>query len=203
MRNQATEKRLIGDHACEFVPPLDLSESWGVKWDRQISAAVAWQEARAELEEKEKYVWGRTHGSTRYSGGEAGVGYAESGSSAVEAAHGERAPTMRTVARITTLLSSLRERLLQLQSEVANVAIAEMGHRQAGNSVSDSAKSALPPLRAENITRVSQLTRSWFEIVAHAQGEMRTMTGLTASPPSGVERRSHAAVINFPDRRAA
>lgn len=189
MKDQATGKRLIGDHVCEFTPPLDMPWCWGVPWDRQLGAATAWQDACAELGANEEYKKERICGSTRHL--------------AVEAAHGDRAPTMRTVARITTLLSSLRERLLQLQSEVANVAIAEMGQRQAGSPGSDPAGSSLPPLGAENIERVSELTRSWFEIVASAQGEMRALTGLTAGSTQGAERRRHAVVIDFPDRRAA
>jgi hypothetical protein len=189
MKDQATETRVIGDHVGEFVPPLNMPECWGVPWDRQLGAALAWQEARAELQECEDYTQQRSYGATR--------------SSAVEAAHGARAPTMRTVARMTTLLSSLRERLLQLQSEVANVAIAEMGQRQAGNAASASAPSTSPPLRAENIERLSGLTRSWFEIGARAQSEMRTMTGLTGGGALRAERRRREVVIDFPDRRAA
>jgi len=30
---------------CEFIPPLDLPETWGLAWDRQIDAARAWQAA--------------------------------------------------------------------------------------------------------------------------------------------------------------
>ena len=30
---------------CEFIPPLDLPETWGLPWDRQIEAAMAWQMA--------------------------------------------------------------------------------------------------------------------------------------------------------------
>lgn len=188
MKSQATGRQLIGEHVCEFTPPLDLPECWGVPWDRQLGAALAWQEAWAELGDNEEYTQTRTSGLTR--------------NSAVEAAHGDRAPTMRTVAQITTLLSSMRERLLQLQSEVANVAIAEMGRRPAGSPGSDPAGRSLPPLRAENIERISELTRSWFEIVASAQGEMRTMTGLTAGSTQRAERRRHAVVIDFPERRA-
>ena len=28
---------------CEFIPPLDLPQTWGLAWDRQIEVALAWQ----------------------------------------------------------------------------------------------------------------------------------------------------------------
>lgn len=30
---------------CEFIPPVDLPETWGLAWDRQVEAALAWQAA--------------------------------------------------------------------------------------------------------------------------------------------------------------
>jgi uncharacterized Ntn-hydrolase superfamily protein len=30
---------------CEFIPPLDAPESWGMPWDEQLKAVQAWQEA--------------------------------------------------------------------------------------------------------------------------------------------------------------
>lgn len=35
---------------CEFIPPLDLPETWGLAWDRQIEAALAWQSVGGDLE---------------------------------------------------------------------------------------------------------------------------------------------------------
>jgi len=35
---------------CEFIPPLDLPETWGLAWDRQIEAALAWQTAAGNVD---------------------------------------------------------------------------------------------------------------------------------------------------------
>lgn len=29
----------------EFIPPLDFPETWGMSWDKQVAATLAWQEA--------------------------------------------------------------------------------------------------------------------------------------------------------------
>ena len=29
----------------EFIPPLDFPETWGMSWDKQVAANLAWQEA--------------------------------------------------------------------------------------------------------------------------------------------------------------
>lgn len=33
------------DLESEFIPPLDFPETWGMPWDKQVAAALAWQEA--------------------------------------------------------------------------------------------------------------------------------------------------------------
>lgn len=30
---------------CEFIPPLNFPETWGMPWDKQVAASLAWQEA--------------------------------------------------------------------------------------------------------------------------------------------------------------
>ncbi len=37
---------------CECVPPLDLPETWGVSWDRQLAAVEAFHTAWTEVEER-------------------------------------------------------------------------------------------------------------------------------------------------------
>jgi hypothetical protein len=45
MKDRREEDLSAGSDDCEFVPPLDLPETWGIAWDRQLTAALAWQAA--------------------------------------------------------------------------------------------------------------------------------------------------------------
>jgi hypothetical protein len=47
MKDRREEDLTAGSEDCEFVPPLDLPETWGIAWDRQLIAALAWQAAHA------------------------------------------------------------------------------------------------------------------------------------------------------------
>jgi len=38
---------------CEFIPPLDAPESWGMPWDKQLEAVQAWQEAKGKQDGQE------------------------------------------------------------------------------------------------------------------------------------------------------
>jgi len=163
--------------ACEFLPPLELPDTWGGAWDRQLRAMQAWQEADANTD------------------GENSV---------------YRAPTMRTLTRMNTLLTSLREQLLQIQSEAANVAVAEMGRRQVPTRAFGPNADAQRPLHAGSAERLTGITRAWFEIMAAAQAEMTMLTGLAPAATQAasattarpfIDRRRRAAVIDFPDRR--
>ncbi|QTQ30534.1 hypothetical protein [Aromatoleum bremense] len=195
MKNSPTEQLRTENMECEFVPPLDLPETWGLAWERQLNAALAWQAANATADNggaPANPMTNSTAGALRQMGGTA------------------CAPTMRTLTRMTTLLGSLRERTLQIQSEAANVAIAEVAHSHAPASDTAGNDEALRPIDAENARRITELIRSWFEMTAAAQAEMAALMGLgatgarsDASSPGAFERRAQARVIDFPDRRRA
>jgi len=174
MRNTKSERVEAEYLEYEFVPPLDVPESWATSWDRQIEAALAWQ---AALD------------SESYEGGERAVR--------------RTVPTMRTVTRMTTLLESVRERLLQIQSEAANVAIAEMGLRQLP-SAGEGSNDAFTPLHGDNAQRFDALARSSFDVATMMQAEIARLVGLVSGATSQyADRRQRAALIDFPDRRKA
>lgn len=157
----------------EFIPPLELPETWGPSWDRQIEAVAAWQ-AALDTDRLEGPIGGS-----------------------------RPAPTMRTLARMNTLLESVRERVAQIQSEAANVAIAEMGRRQLP-ATGEGAQDAFTPLHGENAQRFESLARTAFDVATMAQTEIARLVGLLGVPAAPVaERRHGSALIDFPDRRKA
>ncbi len=124
-------------------------------------------------------------------------------------------PTMRTVMRMSTLLVSLRERLLQIQNEAANVAIAEMAQRRAAEAVDQDAGETvdpvpLPELHPENAGRIADLAGQWFDCIASAHAGMTALVGriglrsvraATEKPRLLTERRQRSVTIDFADRR--
>ncbi|MCK0508773.1 hypothetical protein [Aromatoleum anaerobium] len=161
-----------------------------------MNAALAWQAANADSGAEASPVTNAT----------ASAGAAEFRQVGGTAC----APTMRTITRMTTLLGSLRERTLQIQSEAANVAIAEVSRSRAPAADGAGNDEALRPLDAENARRITELIRSWFEMTAAAQAEMAVLAGFgatgarnDATGPVVFERRTQARVIDFPDRRRA
>lgn len=156
----------------EFVPPLDMPETWAQSWERQIEAALEWQAAlemqRAEGDGVRRPV-----------------------------------PTMRTLTRMNTLLEAVRERLLQIQSEAANVAIAEMGRRQLPSEAEGGSNDAFTPLHPDNAQRLDALARAAFDVAGMAQTEIARAVGLVTSGTKYADRRQRAALIDFPDRRQA
>lgn len=184
---------------CEFIPPLDLPEEHRIPWERQLIAAQAWQEA----------------------GGNADHGMDGRRRLAVVAPRLSRVddasrPTMGTITNMNMLLVSLMERLLEIQTEVANVAVAEMSLRHTPASAEPDSEITLLPLHAENARLIEQLASLSFELMGAAQTDLTTVTGLL--PPGArpsknhlaadqpwllADRRKRAVVINFPDRRQA
>ncbi|KON80010.1 hypothetical protein PA01_16390 [Azoarcus sp. PA01] len=196
MKNLPTEQLRTENMECEFVPPLDLPETWGLAWERQLDAVLAWQAANAGSDAEANPLTNAT---------------ASAGAATFRQVSGTPcAPTMRTITRMTTLLDSLRERTLQMQSAAADIAIAEMSRSRAPASDLEGNDQASRPLDAENAQRITELIRSWFEMTAAAQAEMGLLAfGATgarnddAAGPVLFERRTHARVIDFPDRRRA
>ena len=196
MQNSPTEQLRIENMECEFVPPLDLPETWGLAWERQLNAALAWQAANADSGAEANPVTNAT---------------ASAGAAAFRQVGGTAyAPTMRTITRMTTLLGSLRERTLQIQSEAANIAIAEVSRSRAPAVYVAGNDEALRPLDAENARRITELIRSWFEMTAAAQAEMGVLAGFgatgarnDATGPVVFERRTQPRVSDFPARRRA
>lgn len=181
MRYQSTASASDGTMSYEFVPPPDMPESWGVPWDRQVEAAMAWQAAHAAAERR--------------------AGVADSAAARTGNVHQPGAPTMLTLSRVTIQLNALRERLKQLQGEAANIAIAEMARRRDADPADDASNGDVP-LHGDTAERMAELTRTWFALMADAQHEMRALVGLSAGSPF-IERRRRPQVIDFPDRRAA
>lgn len=189
-------------HEPLFFPPVDLGEpgveAWGLAWEEQVSAALTWQACRPE----------EPVGTVRREGGERPMivpPLEETGHSGRQGAEGER-PTMRTIMRMNTLMVSLRERLLQIQTEAANVAIHEMALRQApaGEGTATEDFPPLPVLHDPNAQRITELARSWFEVIAAAQASMAALTGQgQGGRQPFVERRKRSVLIDFPDRRRA
>jgi len=188
---------------CEFIPPLDLPDEHRMSWERQLNAAQAWQTAGGNADSKA----GQGMDAGRGTGGVA------AGLSRVD---GARQPTMATITSMNMLLVSLMARLLEVQTEVANVAVAEMSLRHAPSSAESEADNTLLPLHAENARLIEQLATLSFELMAAAQTDMSAATGLlppgartsrnqsTADQPWLLaDRRRRAQVIHFRDRRAA
>ena len=178
----------------EFIPPIGQTEANDVAWDQRLNAEVAWQLARATVDD----------------------GLAQWTDSAGEGAP-RRLPTMRTIARMNTALVALRERLFQIQNEAANIAISELALRQEADPAASS-EDAFSPLHAQNARRIEALAASCYELLAAAQGNLAAVAGkvpVEYSAHSGTagragledslyaERRQREAVIDFPDRRAA
>ncbi|MDY0013445.1 MAG: hypothetical protein RBS40_11200 [Rhodocyclaceae bacterium] len=165
---------------CEFIPPLlgeELTqEHRGIHWEQHLAAQEAWQDALADVEA----AWARENRLE------------------------SEQPSVRTIMAMNTLLLSLRERILQVQNEAANLAIAEMSRRH-----DPAARPALPQLGAEGAQRLEALVAAGFELLASAQARLAQLTGYSQGPAGAglraarLERRTYRAVIDFPDRRAA
>lgn len=174
------------DFECEFIPPLDLPEAHRLPAEQQLKAALAWQAAGGNVDDAtDASMNAAKGGSERY------------------------LPTMRTITRMNTVLVSLRERLLQIQIEAANVAIGEMALRQDATSATLHPEDAFSPLHPENLQRFEVLAASWCELVAATQASLAAIPGfLPAGVRSGAtariaDRRHQSVMIDFPDRRAA
>jgi len=195
MESVTTECIRTEDFECEFIPPLDLPEAHGLPWEQQLNAALAWQAAGGNVDDG---------GDSRTNAADAGAG-------------SERyLPTMRTITRMNTVLVALGERLHQIQIEAANVAIGEMLVREAATSAALNPEDAFSPLAPENLQHIDALAASCVELLAAAQANLAAIPGFRpASARTGgtqrtahqpwflADRRQHATMIDFPDRRAA
>ncbi|HRP98457.1 MAG TPA: hypothetical protein PL143_19650, partial [Rhodocyclaceae bacterium] len=170
---------------CEFVPPLDAPETWGIPWDRQLAAALAWQQA-AGNDDAPACAAERSTGSLIVPSLDDAASTSRSGQSkVVPIAH--PALTMRTIVRMNTLLVSLRERMLQITTDASNIAIAEMARRQDAampeSAIADAP--AVPALHPDHAARITELARAWFDVVADAQASMTALTGLAPRDAAG------------------
>ncbi|AYH44614.1 hypothetical protein [Azoarcus sp. DN11] len=191
MTTATTELLSVIELENEFIPPIGETEARDVAWEQRLNAEVAWQLARATVDD----------------------GLAQWTDRAEEGAM-RRLPTMRTIARMNTVLVALRERLYQIQNEAANIAIAELALRQQSNPAA-STDDAFSPLHARNARRIEALAASCYELLAGSQGSLAAVAGkvpagyVAAGRSSGLEdslyaeRRQRDTVIDFPDRRAA
>lgn len=192
MSMTTSERLSTNDLENEFIPPIGESATRDVAWEQRLNAEVAWQLARATVDD----------------------GLAQWTDSAGKGAP-RRLPTMRTIARMNTAFVALRERLYQIQNEAANIAISELALRQEADPAASS-EDAFSPLHAQNARRIEELAASCYELLAGAQGSLAAVAGKVpveyASATSGragledslyAERRQRDATIDFPDRRAA
>lgn len=196
----------IEGYECEFIPPLNLGDEeqgfWEIPWERQQRAALAWQEACAQL-----------HSPVPADNASQMIvpSLPEPGTQPQQD-HGTPRPTMRTIMAMNTLLGSLRERILQIQNEAANLAIEEMSRRHTPEADEQSGHQALPQLRPHSAARMAVLIDTWFDICTAAQTKMTRLTGFSQAPKAlapadspifCVERRRQLRGIDFPDRRLA
>lgn len=179
----------------EFIPPVGalLTESynWGIPWERQLEAALAWQSAGGNVDNE----WDHWVAEQAFTAPAVAMATAKLGASA---------PTMATVVRMTTSLVSLRERLFRIQSEATGVARSEMRLRRASlpQAANGSGPSAVRrPLGDDNGRRITALARGCIDLLESTRAAMAALTMDVAS--AGVERRQQRVVIDFPDRRVA
>src|SRR5690606_37445980 len=100
-----------------FSQPMDTETDVIVpSWEAQHAALAAWQEAIARDYEMRSAT---TRSNPFRSQRESGADLAVVNETALR-------PTMQTITRLTTLLVSLQEQVRQIQTGVANVAIAEL-----------------------------------------------------------------------------
>lgn len=189
---------------CEFIPPLDLpQDERRMSWEQQLNAAVAWQAAGGNADGEASQWMNAAPGEKRVPAG-------------LSARADAAPPNMGTLTGMNTQLISLMERLLEIQTEVANVAVTEMSQRQALAVAMPQANAAHSPLQPENARLVAQLANACFELLHAAQTDLNALTGLqpsgertergqiaTEQPWLLADRRRRATVIDFPDRRAA
>ncbi|HJV24594.1 MAG TPA: hypothetical protein VJ673_02860 [Aromatoleum sp.] len=181
----------------EFIPPFNLDEmsreTIGLAWEQQLSLTTAWQAAMASLEE----TLGLSDSASMI------VPPLPDGSDSQHASEAAGNMSMRTIMVMNTLLLSLRERLLQIQNETANLAIDNISRRQTMDG------ETMPKLSPDSAARMEVLLRAWFDIMTAAQTKMQMLTGFApAQGKTGLqqffqERRHHAQIIDFPDRRLA
>lgn len=193
MQARPTYSGSLYSAGCEFFPPIDEAGATEPSWDEQLRATLDWQEAGAN-EDGNASQW--QDPLRLWQPGQANL-------------------SMQSVVRMNTLNVALRERLLQISSEMSNIAIAEIGMRKAAPDSGEPAPAATPePLDEANALRLMALTRAWFDVVAMAQASMSALTGYaprsagqpgeahapySASPL--VERRQRVVHIDFADRR--
>lgn len=190
MTKATVERNVNSALENEFIPPIHLPEATAdVAWEQRLNAEVAWQLASGTMD-----GGGRTPG--------------DSGEEPAE----RRLPTMRSITRMNTILVALRERLYQVQTEAANVAIGELALRQESTPGAPP-DDAFSPLHEQNVQRVEALAKSCLELLTSAQANLAALCGMApgrlGSVDVGLEdslrvdRRRHTTVIAFPDRRAA
>ena len=162
---------------------------WGPAWEDQVAATLLWQEAQRAY---------RRRIAVR---------------PAPAAAGGMPPPTLEDIARIATVVATLNERLLHLQSVANEVANAELSLRQRPR-VLVPRRSDDEGVQGANVVRIRAAVRAWFETVAEAAEDLTALTGAAAPggavwdrggavrSASAAERRRRATVIDFPDRRA-
>lgn len=166
----------------EFVPPLQLPETWGAAWDRQLNAALAWQEAEAAadaLTSATQSQWGASIEIPHPSG--------------TVASCGAGGHTFRTLTGMNALLGSLRERLLQIHSETLDVAGDEITQNYVESSGTAGGCDSSRPLHPESARRLNELTDRWFDALASAQAEMSALTGISARRAFGISTLMPAA----------
>lgn len=151
MDQMTTGSPRIEDLQAEFIPPIELPETHGLAWERQLAAVEAWQAA----------------------GGDADPACEPAGGIG-----GTHASTMRTITRMNTVLQSLRDRLQQIQLEAANVAIAELARREAGSSAAPHPEDAFSPLGEEHQRRIDALLASCFDLLGSARTALTAIPGV-------------------------
>lgn len=179
----------------EFIPPMEvLMEGLAdalVPWERQLEAVLAWQAACGNADND----WpvdsrpGFAARSRQWMAGEAA-----------------RAPlTMAAVVRMTTTLVSLRERLLGIQNRLSEVSSAELQVQRAVSSETTgrTESTVRRPLGETGSRRITLLARDCVEALDAARAGMAVLACMAAPDDAPVERRQRAALIDFPDRRAA
>ena len=179
MTTATTELLSVIELENEFIPPIGETEARDVAWEQRLNAEVAWQLARATVDD----------------------GLAQWTDRAEEGAM-RRLPTMRTIARMNTVLVALRERLYQIQNEAANIAIAELALRQQSNPAASSTRPASAAVadRPPRCPRVAMLRMKTPR--SSAWPCMRTRSPRIAPPVKGLVGSTASTPTVAPDARS-
>lgn len=126
-------------------------------------------------------------------------------------------PANEFSAELIAIFASSNERLLELQKQAGELAVAEMVALQAGWLQTASAMAELRPRPPDlaKAMRGAEIATAWFRVATEAQIALigligraalsRGLAAATSEPGSGrprmPERRKTAVVIDFPDRR--